>query len=298
MQRRNFLKNTALCTVAVSASGFIRFNGENFEGDCETTTDILGPFYRPDAPLRTNMRIANDKGEKVVVSGQIKHKDCKTTVKHACVEIWHCDGNGIYDNDSADFKYRAKTYCNDKGEYSFNTIIPVPYEIGEGISRPAHYHMMFSAEGYQSLITQLYFTGDKYIAKDASASLPAAKRRILKIKEGKNGEKSVVFNVTMMDKIPADIAVIDQLSGTYRDVNDKDKASTFYRKENILWVKNPESINGGYPLQYNGHNTFEDYGDTTSTYLFTPQAGGTIQLVHSEISGDKTTKTWESIKLK
>ena len=298
MQRRNFLKNTALCAVAVSASGFIRFNGNNFEGDCETTTDILGPFYRPDAPLRKDMRIANAKGQLVVVSGQIKHKDCKTALNNACVEIWHCDGDGIYDNDSADLKYRAKTYCDVNGEYSFNTIIPVAYEIGDGVARPAHYHMMFSAEGYQSLITQLYFTGDKYISKDASASLPAAKRRILNIKEGGNGEKSVLFNVTMMDKIPADIAVIDQLSGSYQHVNAKDKASTFYRKENLLWIKNPDSINGGYPLQYNGHNIFEDYGDTTSTYLFTPLANGTIQLIHSEISVDKTPKTWESVKLK
>ena len=298
MQRRNFIKNSALCAVAVSASGFIRFNGNNFEGDCETTTDILGPFYRPDAPLCTNMRIANAKGQLVIVSGQIKHKDCRTPLKHACVEIWHCDGNGVYDNDSADFKYRAKAYCDDNGKYSFNTIVPVPYETGSGNARPAHYHMMFSADGYQSLITQLYFTGDKYIEKDASASLPAAKSRILNIKEEKNGERSVLFNVTMMEKIPADIAVINQLSGTYQHINDKEMASIFYRRENLLWIKNPESINGGYPLQYNGNNTFEDYGDTTSTYLFTPQTGGSVKLFHSEITGDKTAKTWEAIKRK
>ena len=237
MQRRNFIKNTALYVVAVSASGFIRFNGNNFEGDCETTTDILGPFYRPDAPIRTNIRIANAKGQLVVVSGQIKHKDCKTALKDACVEIWHCDGDGIYDNDSADFKYRAKTYCDENGKYSFNTIVPVAYEIGSGLARPAHYHMMFSAEGYQSLITQLYFTGDKYIAKDASASLPAAKSRILNIEDGENGEKSVLFNVTMMEKIPADIAVIDQLSGTYQDVNDKNKASVFAERKTYRGIK-------------------------------------------------------------
>ncbi len=70
MQRRTFIKNTALCGVAVSATGFIRFNGQNFEGDCETTTDILGPFYRPNAPVRSNMRIKNAKGQLVVLSGQ------------------------------------------------------------------------------------------------------------------------------------------------------------------------------------------------------------------------------------
>ena len=73
MQRRTFIKDTALYAVAVSATGFIRFNGQNFEGDCETTTDILGPFYRPDAPFRSDMRIKNAPGQLVVLNGQVKH---------------------------------------------------------------------------------------------------------------------------------------------------------------------------------------------------------------------------------
>ena len=57
MQRRNFIKNASLCVVAVSATGFIRFNGTGYEGDCETTTDVLGPFYCPDSPVRNNLVI-------------------------------------------------------------------------------------------------------------------------------------------------------------------------------------------------------------------------------------------------
>ena len=155
MQRRSFIKNTALCAVAVSATGFIRFNGQNFEGDCETTTDILGPFYRPNAPVRSDMRIKNTKGQLMVLSGQIKHKDCKTPLKNACVELWHCDGEGVYDNTSPDYKYRAKTYSDENGNYNFKTIIPVPYDAGGGNIRPAHFHMMVSATGYQGLILSL-----------------------------------------------------------------------------------------------------------------------------------------------
>lgn len=298
MQRRNFIKHSALCAVAVSASGFIRFNGSNFEGDCETTTDILGPYYRPDAPIRRDMRISNAKGHPVVLSGRVKHKDCKTPLKNCSVEIWHCDGDGVYDNESADFKYRAKTYCDENGYYSFNTIIPVPYDIGGGMARPAHYHLMFSAGGYQSLITQLYFTGDQYISKDASASSPAAKSRILDINESSNGEKSVKFNVTMMDKIPADKSVIHHLAGTYFGTNETSKTASFYRRGDLLWIKNTESINGGYPLQYNGHNTFEDFGDVTSTYLFTPRADGSIKLNHTALTENKSIKNWEAVKQK
>ena len=99
MQRRNFIKNTALCAIAVSTTGFIRFNGTNYEGDCETTTDILGPFYRPDAPVRSNLLVKNAKGQEVILRGIVKHKDCTRPLNNACVELWHCSADGVYDNE-------------------------------------------------------------------------------------------------------------------------------------------------------------------------------------------------------
>lgn len=294
MQRRNFIKNAAFSAVAVSASGFIKFNGINYEGDCETTTDILGPFYRPNAPVRSDMRIKDATGQLVVLSGQIKHKDCKTPLKNACVELWHCDAKGVYDNDSPDFKYRAKTYCDEKGNYSFKTIVPVPYDVGNGTTRPAHYHMLISAGGYQTLITQLYFTGDANISKDSSASSPAAKRRILDIKDGKNGEKTVLFDVTMMEKLPADASVIDRLVGTYTRADNK-KSEELYKKDGMLWIKHESSINGGYPLEYSGNNTFEYYGLKTK-YQFTIQEAGSVKLSYSGTTWDNTKESWEAVK--
>jgi protocatechuate 3,4-dioxygenase beta subunit len=295
MKRRIFLKEAVLGAVAISTAGFIRFNGTNYEGDCETTTDILGPFYRPDAPVRANMRINNLAGQLVVLSGQIKHKDCKTPLKNACVELWHCDAKGVYDNDSPDFKYRAKTYCDAKGNYSFKTIIPVPYDVGNGTIRPAHYHVLISAAGYQSLITQLYFTGDPYLSKDSSSSSPAAKRRILDIKNGRNGEKTVSFNVTMMEKLPADVGVIDRLVGIYTYTNDNKKSEEFYKKDGMIWIKDGSSINGGYPLEYSGNNTFEDYG-RDNKYQFIIQESGLIKLSYSSLRRDKSIESWEAVK--
>src|SRR5688572_26660988 len=137
MQRRTFLKSTTLCAVAVSASGFVRLEGNRYVGDCETTTDILGPFYRPDSPMRNNLIIPGDQGTPVQLSGIIKHSDCKTPYNNAKIELWHCDVKGVYDNTSDKFRYRGTTYCNEKGEYSFKTILPVPYDIGGGDFRPA-----------------------------------------------------------------------------------------------------------------------------------------------------------------
>lgn len=90
--------------------------------------------------------------------------------------MWHCDGKGVYDNESAAFRYRGTTYCDNKGRYTFNTILPVPYDIGNGNSRPAYFHLIITAPGYQPLVTQLYFVGDKNIGKDSSASSPLAKK--------------------------------------------------------------------------------------------------------------------------
>ena len=293
MQRRTFIKETAFTAMAISAAGFIRFNGTNYEGDCETTTDILGPFYRPDAPVRSDMRIKNAVGQLLELSGQVKHKDCKTPLKNACVELWHCDANGVYDNESPNFKYRAKTYCDDKGKYIFKTILPVPYDVGGGTVRPAHFHMLVSAPGYQTLITQLYFTGDKNISTDPAAASPAAKRRILDIKDD-SGVKLVLFNVTMMEKLPADATVIDRLVGKYKRA-DKDTNEELYKKDGMLWIKNAESINGGYPLEYSGNNTFEDYG-WEAKYQFIVQKDGTIKLSYSGLSWTKQKEGWEAVK--
>ena len=292
MQRRRFIKDTAFAAMAVSAAGFIRFNGNNYEGDCETTTDILGPFYRPDAPVRSDMRIKNDKGQLVILSGQVKHKDCKTPLKGACVELWHCSADGVYDNDSPDFKYRAKVYCDDKGSYSFKTVLPVPYDVGNASIRPAHFHMLISAAGYQTLITQLYFNGDKHVEKDPSASSPAAKRRVLDIKNGGDG-KQVLFNVTMTEKLPADATVIDRLVGTYKKTDGK--TEDLYKKDGMLWIKSESSINGGYPLEYFGNNIFEHYGRETK-FQFTIQPDGAIKIVYTGLTWNKAKEGWEAVK--
>src|SRR5204863_7149839 len=110
-----FLKNTAFFAVAVSASGFVRFDGKKYVGDCETTTDILGPFYRPGSPVRNNLLIKDAPGTIMELAGTIHHNDCITPFKKARVELWHCDSKGVYDNSSDEYRYRGSTYTDMKG---------------------------------------------------------------------------------------------------------------------------------------------------------------------------------------
>ena len=110
------------------------------------------------SPVRSSLVLKGEKGDPITLAGKILHDDCTTPYKNAKIELWHCDSNGVYDNESADFKYRGTVYTDKKGNYSFKTILPVPYGSGDNY-RPAHFHLMITAEGYQPLVTQLYFTG-------------------------------------------------------------------------------------------------------------------------------------------
>ena len=94
MKRREFAKLTGLSIIAVSTTGFIKFNGENYVGDCKTSSDILGPFYRPDSPVRNNLVIKDLPGEITELSGTIRHKNCTTGYKNAKIELWHCSNDG------------------------------------------------------------------------------------------------------------------------------------------------------------------------------------------------------------
>jgi catechol 1,2-dioxygenase len=292
MKRRTFLSQTVLSAIAVSATGFIRFDGNKYIGECETTTDVLGPFYRPDSPVRSSLVIKGEKGDPIELIGKIMHNDCTTPYKNAKIELWHCDGNGVYDNETADFKYRGTTYSDNNGDYSFNTILPVPYGSGDNY-RPAHFHMMISAEGYQPLVTQLYFTGDPWLEKDSGSASPTAKRRILAVETKKNGIKQVTYNVGMSEKLMVEPAVLGLLGGIYIGEKDSNKKAELFIKDRQLWIKGDKK-NGmpyGLNLEYVGDNTFSISGTPIETLSIVFEVGhyGIIKMkeVYTNKKGEK-----------
>lgn len=125
MDRKSFLITSTFTAVGLSVFGsvFRKENGE-FASDCETTNDILGPFYRPDAPLIDDLTYDGLEGTRIVIKGKVYQSDCSTIIKNALVEIWHANTKGEYDNESSEFQQRAGWKTNDKGEYSFKTIMP------------------------------------------------------------------------------------------------------------------------------------------------------------------------------
>ena len=293
MQRRNFIKNASLCVVAVSATGFIRFNGTGYEGDCETTTDVLGPFYRPDSPVRNNLVIKDDPGELVELTGIIKHKDCTTPYKNAKIELWHCNNKGVYDNTSSEYLHRGTTYSDDQGQYSFKTVLPVPYVLGNA-TRPAHFHLMITAESYQPLVTQLYFAGDEYLTKDAFSSSPNAKRRILDVQVLPDGTKRVVYNVGMSETLAIEPAALEKIAGVYKNKTDQNNIREAFARQNELWLKNGVY---GEKLYYIGDNTFE-YRELapgeTGTLHYEILASGLVECTTTYVNkdGNKMVEMW------
>ena len=108
---------------------------------CEPTKpDMLGPFYKPNAPERSSV------GRGYVLSGTVKSsRDCYP-IRRARIEFWLAGPDGQYDDD-----HRATVVTDGSGKYRFESNFPQPY-----YGRPPHIHLRVSAEGYWTLVTQHY----------------------------------------------------------------------------------------------------------------------------------------------
>lgn len=153
-----------------------------------STTDsaLLGPFYVEGRPSAANGDdISNGvTGTPMFVTGRVVDDD-GNTVAGAKVDTWHSDGRGFYDVQQTEklhdqFAMRALLTTDDDGRFWYRSITPRYYPVptdgpcGEILRtanrspmRPQHVHFWFKAEGYQPLITQLFWRDDPYIGHDA-----------------------------------------------------------------------------------------------------------------------------------
>lgn len=132
--------------------------------DCpETQSDIEGPFYISDAPVRSDLDVHDDAGTKLFVSGSVVDGLC-VPIANAVIEVWHADPAALYD-DSAQMRYRGQFATDKDGNYAFSSLVPGHY-LNDGQYRPAHLHIKIWVKGNEVLTTQLYFSGDKYNKDD------------------------------------------------------------------------------------------------------------------------------------
>ena len=195
--RGDFIVKGSVFAVSVAMLGCRHPVVSGHTPDCQTSADILGPFYRADAPARSDMRMSGDLGAALIVEGAVYSEDCVTALSGALIEVWQADGTGTYDTDSTDFHYRASLTAGDDGGYAFNTNLPGKYLNGDQF-RPSHIHFRVSADGHQTLVSQVYFENDTDIAADPWASSPEAESRILTVTDLESGEKQVNFDIYLI----------------------------------------------------------------------------------------------------
>ncbi|HWR73774.1 MAG TPA: intradiol ring-cleavage dioxygenase [Nitrospirota bacterium] len=114
---------------------------ESPAGTCTPTEpDMLGPFYKPGAPMRSSV------GKGYVLKGTVRSaKDC-TPVPRAVIEFWLAGPEGVYDD-----AHRATVVADASGSYWFESSLPKPY-----YGRPPHIHIRVSATVFRTLVTQHY----------------------------------------------------------------------------------------------------------------------------------------------
>lgn len=157
-----------------------------------TSSNVLGPFYRPGAPQIPNpgsVASARSAGDALVIGGRVADASDGSPIAGATVDVWQADGDGRYsaDDDRPDpWDLRGRQTTTVDGRYEIATVRPLHYTVkddgpvgkllvalGRHPWRPAHIHLLVSAAGHRSLVTQVYIGGGPYLDDDAITGVKA-----------------------------------------------------------------------------------------------------------------------------
>jgi protocatechuate 3,4-dioxygenase beta subunit len=174
--RRVFLSSLALGAAYFTTRGLFAEELARIR----TPPQTEGPFYPNKLPLDTDndLLVINDAitpavGEITHLTGRIL--DAKgQPVRNALVEIWQCDGKGVYihtrdsgrkeEQRDKNFQGFGRFLTGSRGEYYFRTIKPVPYP-----GRTPHIHFKIKRGGKELLTTQCYIKGEPFKGSSTAA---------------------------------------------------------------------------------------------------------------------------------
>jgi hydroxyquinol 1,2-dioxygenase len=152
--------------------------------DGATESTVLGPFYRPGAPVRAmGEQIGRPQdGSPALVRGRVVDP-LGRGVSGATIDVWQCGGNGLYDTQDPGqppFNLRGIFVTPADGRYEFRTVRPVSYPIpadgpvggllraaGRHQWRAAHIHAIVSAPGRRPVTTHVFDAENPYLDSDA-----------------------------------------------------------------------------------------------------------------------------------
>lgn len=148
-----------------------------------TSSSVLGPFHvsnPPQLPVGGDMK-RDFEGEVLLAEGTVRDMD-GVPISYAEIDIWQTAPNGLYSSQDPDqniHSFHGLMKTDENGRYAFTTVRPVSYTVpddgpvgeilraaGRHPWRPSHLHYIVSAEGYRSLVTEVFPDDDPYLDQD------------------------------------------------------------------------------------------------------------------------------------
>ena len=278
--RRQFLRNTSLAALSFGILPAIAKTTTEPKANSsilcnESTEDAYGqgPFYTANAPSIQNEILANSNevGTRLILSGQVYNLECSEIIPDTEIDIWHANDAGDYDNTG--FNLRGKTTTNSQGFYVFETIKPGLYLNG-ATYRPSHFHFKITPPNFPTLITQLYFAGDPYIASDAAASITSgtydATNRIIPLTTNSNGDLEGSWDIV--------------INGDGVSVG----ANNIHLDKGIIYSASPNPFNDRVEIKY---GVFQQA--KVSVFVYDIQGRIVAQLDEQQLSPEKYNISWE-----
>ncbi|MEM8811800.1 MAG: dioxygenase [Pseudomonadota bacterium] len=149
-----------------------------------TPNTMRGPFYRADVPpMKQGESISLDGiGTPVEVTVRLRDLEDRP-VPGARVETWQANGQGYYENQQPDqqpeFNLRGHFLADQTGAVRYRTVQPSGYEVpkdgplgdllgklGAPLFRPAHIYFQVTADGFETLTTQIFDSEDPNLGRD------------------------------------------------------------------------------------------------------------------------------------
>jgi catechol 1,2-dioxygenase len=152
-------------------------------GGGATESTVLGPFYVPHSPWRENGdAITGDLGSQPLrVTGHVRDTHGRP-LAGAIVDVWQNAANRLYavqDEHQSPENLRGRFRTDSEGVFAFRTVRPVDYPIpddgpvgrmlaatGRHPWRPAHVHLIATAEGCAPVTTHVFDSESKYLDSD------------------------------------------------------------------------------------------------------------------------------------
>ena len=148
-----------------------------------TSSSVLGPFHVSNPPpLAIGGDMKRDyEGEVLLVEGHVRDQQ-GNAIAGAEIDIWQTAPNGMYSSQDPDQdigSFHALMKADENGRYAFTTVRPVSYTVpsdgpvgkildaaGRHPWRPSHLHFIVSADGFRSLVTEVFPDDDPYLDED------------------------------------------------------------------------------------------------------------------------------------